>query len=253
MRVIVLMLAIIVFSFAIEIDLKPDNNLSVGYEDAQALKDYLYQIYRYRITDQGAYDIVKENRLLANTYLKRNQVSPQDTKYLTIVTEKYLAESFIKKLQKAQNVSDKVLLSYYLDHKDEFKNEDKLYFILLEFPSFNKAMSFYQLAQKKSPQQAIEKARTEYNATIKDLGWKDFSSLKTATKSFIQQGKKEYFLPPFIITSNRIDILYVKDYQEGKGYKKFDEVKDEIKKILYTKAFIKERNKILHQLESKHE
>lgn len=252
-RVIFLITFIIVFSFAIEVELKPDDNLSIGYKDAQVLKSYLYQTYRYRLTDQGAYDIVKENRLLANSYLKKNQLSLEDKKYLSIIIEKYLAEKFIKKIQEDQNISKKILFSYYVDNKDKFKNEDKIHIMLLRFSSFDKAINFYQLTKKSLSPQILEKAKNEFNATIKDLGWKEFSSLKAITKSFIQKGKKEYFLPPFILASNRVDILYVKDYQEGKGYKSFDTVKDKIKKILYSKAFIKERNKILHQLENKHE
>ena len=103
------------------------------------------------------------------------------------------------------------------------------------------------------PEQIITKIKKDANISILDIGWKKFSELKDTTKSFIKKGKKDYFLPPFIIAPNRVEILYVKDYQEGKGYKNFDEVKDQIRQILYQKAFVKERDRILHQLESTYE
>ncbi len=240
-----------IFSFAIEVDLKPDTNSSIGYRDAQILKNYLYRTYRYRITDKGAYTIVKENRMLANAYLKRGLLSKKDREYLKIIAEKYLAESFIKNIQRQQKLSDKVLLSYYLDNRDEFKNEDKIHFILLKFPSFDRVVEFYRTA--KQDKNIIEKAKNEYNVTVKDLGWKEFSALKPVAKSFIKKDKKDYFLPPFVFAPKKIDVLYVADYKKGKGYKSFNEVKEEIKQILYKKAFVKERNKILQQLENAHE
>ena len=249
MRFIALLM-IAIISFAIDIELKPDNNISVEYKDAQILKDYLYQTYRYRITDKGAYSIVKENRLLANAYLKKNLLSQKDKDYLAILAEKYLAEKFIKEFQKKQKLTDKILLSYYLDHQDEFKKEDKIHFILLQFPSFNKVMQFYHLTETMPHKQAIERAKSDYNATVRDLGWKEFSKLKTTVKSFVKKGKKDYFLPPFIFAPQKVDILYVADYRVGKGYKKFEEIKEEIKKILYSTAFVKERKRLLQQVEN---
>lgn len=253
MRYIGLIAIIIIYAFSIEIKLMPDNNISVNYQDTQVLKNYLYQIYRFRITDKGAYTITKENRILANTYLKRGLLSENDKKYLQVIIEKYLAESFIKKLQREQKLSEKVLFSYYLDNKKQFKEEDKIYFLLLQFPSFNSSLKVYNLLKKLPPKQIIEEIKKDSNISIKNIGWKKFSELKDVTKSFIKKGKKDYFLPPFIIASNRVKILYVKDYQEGKGYKNFNEVKDKIRQILYQKAFVKERNRILHQLESIYE
>jgi len=245
MKNFALLFFVATLSFALQVDIHPDNKITVTNQDKDALKSFLAKFYRFHIRDQGALNLVKGNRVLANEYVKSHQLSKADKTYITIQIEQYLADKFVQDFQRRNTISDKVALSYYLDHKDDFKKSDQVDTVLFVFNDPEKAVDFYTQVKGKDLSYAQNLAK-EYNATIKDIGYKKIDEVKYPTRAFLEKNKKSnYFLPPIILNTSSADVLYVRSYKKGNGYKPFKEVKEDIIKLLRKKTFLKERDKLL--------
>ncbi len=248
MRIIWILSFLVISLFAIEIEIKPTKTLAkVDYREAEIFRDWLRKLYRFHISNDGAYKIIAENRLLANEYIKKYGLKDDDKRMLKLQTERYLAEKFVRLFQNEHIIDDKVALSYYLDHQDQFKKEGRIKPILFIFNDADQAIKFYSLAKGKTEQEVMKIAK-EMNATIKKDDWRDIDTLKSPTLNFVKRfGKKGYMLPPEFITPSSANVLYIEDYQKSQGYKPFESVKEDIKKYLFLQTFNKFRKKLLAQ------
>ena len=241
------LLFVVVPLFAIEVEVRPDKdtNITISITEKNALKDFVKSTMNFVLRDEAAYRLAKENRALANEYLKQKKLSSYDLARIVEETEMYLATQLVKSIQRKINLSDKVLFSYYMDNKDRFKKSDEADIVLIFFNKYDDAAKFYENVKNRDFSYANQLAK-EYNATIKDYGFKKVAELKSPTKEYLLQYKKAgVFLPPVVLSPNSVSVLYVKEYKVGKGYKDFEDVKEDIRKFLYNKTFLRERNKIL--------
>ena len=241
------LLFIVVPLFAVEVEVRPDKdtNITISITEKNALKDFVKSTMNFILRDEGAYKIAKENRALANEYIKQKKLSSYDFARIKVEIEMYLATRFVKDIQRNIKLSDDVLLSYYKDNKERFKKSDEADIVLIFFNNYDDAAKFYENVRNKDFSYAKQLAK-EYNATIKDYGFKKVTEFKSPTKEYLLQYKKAgVFLPPVVLSPNSVSILYVKGYKVGKGYKDFEDVKEDIRKFLYNKTFLRERNKIL--------
>ncbi len=241
------LLFIVVPLFAIEVKVYPDRdtNISISITEKNALKDFVKSTMNFVLRDKGAYNIAKENRVLANEYIKRKKLLNYDLARIKVEAEMYLATQLVQDIQNNIKLSDKLLLSYYLDNKERFKKPDEADIVLIFFNNYDDAAKFYENVKNRDFSYAKQLVK-KYNATIKDYGFKKITELKPPTKEYLLQYKKSgIFLPPVILAPKSISILYVKEYRIGKGYRNFEDVKEDIRKFLHNKTFLRERNKIL--------
>ena len=245
-----ILLLSLVYINAIEIQLSPDKKIDVSQEDLMNYKNYMKQKYNYIITDnKGAKKLIRENRILANEFLKNQQYLRKNRNYIKIMLEDYLADKYVQNIQHSIKIPKKVLYSYYLDNKEKFKKKPKVKIERFRFSSYDKAMKFYQEARNISTPKIIETKAIQYGAQKKDYGWKSAASLKKRFLSFIKKNKKDYLTPPFVYTANSVNVYYIKDYRSGEGYLPFEKVKKQIEKILYNQTFEKVREDILKRYE----
>ena len=233
--------------FAIQFELKPDNNITIKSNDVEALKSFLLKNLGFHIKEDGAYNITRDNRLLANAYLKKHTLSDYDQSYIKVIIERYLADLYVDLMQKREKIDEKILLSYYYDNKDKFKEDDKVDIVLFIFPNAEDAIQFYVKGKNKTLQE-LKKIAKQFNALVKDVGIKSIVEIRYPTRTFLEKIKKShYLLPPTIYSPNSADVLYVKEYKRISGYKPFSVVRDNILRILRKKTFVKERNILLRQ------
>jgi len=238
------------FAFAIQITVSPDkdNNVSVSTIERDALKDFVYKTMNFELTDEGAYKVVRDNRILANEFLKQKKLTDFDKARLRVEAELYLSTRFVKDLQKSIKIPEKVLYSYYLDHKDEFKKEGQVDTVAFFFKSPEEAIAFYNQVKSKDLDFAMNLAKKFNNekVIVKEYGTRSLKTIKKPLKKFLEDPSNLHkFLPPFIYEPNFATIFYVRSYQPGKGYYSFDKVKKKIEKKLYDRTFLKKRQEIL--------
>ena len=238
----------ITFLFGVELHIAPQRNINVSSQDVDALKRYILQTLKFHISDKGAHRIVLENRLLANEYLKKYKLSPFDKKYLQVCIERYLADKMVQKYQQSVPVDEKVLLAYYLDHKEQFKKEPKIEAVLFFFFFAKKAIEFYLSVQGKNFDDARKLAR-EYKGILQEMGGeKRLSQFSKKVQEFVLKNPRAYYaMPPVILAPNSASVLYIKSYKQEKGYKPFESVKEQVKQEILQKAFAKMRKKLLEK------
>ena len=244
-----LLFIMIIPLFGIEVKIFPDKdtNITISILEKNALKKFVKSTMNFELLDEGAYKIAKENRALANEYLKQKKLSSYDIARIKTEIEMYLANHFIEDIQKNVKIPEKILMSYYLDNKNKFKKVDEASIVLIFFNNYDNAAKFYENVKNRDYPYAKTLAN-EYNATIKEYGFKKITKLKSPAKDYLLQFKKAgIFLPPVVLSPNTVSILYVKKYKIGKGYQDFEDVKEDIRKFLYNKTFLRERNKILRK------
>jgi hypothetical protein len=229
--------------YAIEIQIKPDDKITVSTGDVNALKSYLKKKYRFHISEKGAKKVVKENRILANEYLRQGLFRNDEKKRLQIEIETRFADEFVEHLQRKIKISPEVVKSYYYDHLDEYKESDEVGLERFRFKNFQDAMKFYEEASSQPDER--ERILSKYNGKKIYKGEVKKERLRESISSFITKDAVGTFLPPMIGRADAVDVYYVYSYRPAKGHKPFEKVKKEIEDLLYKKTFAKEREKIL--------
>ena len=240
--------------YAIQISITPDKNVSnikIGSMDKQALKSYLKDTIGFVITEKGAKKVAKENRILANVYLKRYPLDTFTKHRIKIMIEDYLAKKMVDKVQKQIAISPKVIQSYYYDHLQDFKKPATVDLVGFDFPSYESAVDFYYKIRNKDIEFAKKLAKQK-NITIASYRHKKIKDLAPSIQKILKKDKEKYFLPPLII-GDHIKILYVSSYHKAKGYIPLKKVEGKIKKYLYDKTFFQYRKKILEEYENNHD
>ena len=239
--------------FAIELKIVPDQNRStISSQEVKALKYLIYKQLNFHLLDEGAKKLAKENRALANQYLREYGLKKKDIDYFKVWIEKYLAEEFIKKKEKESIKDEKILLSYYLDHREKFKWPDRVDTVVLWFNSVDKAMDFYYKNKEIKDCDKLIQLATSMGARVEKMGYREVEKFKSPTKELLREMKDAgSLLPPLIVSPTSVSLLCVKKYEPSKGYKNFQEALPDVKKEFFKEAFAKMRREIVKQYETK--
>ena len=252
MRVLITIFTLFSLIYGVELSVKPDQNgtdAPPSQSDIRELNGYYHKYFNIRISPKGAKRLVKENRALANAYLRRYGLDPQVEDRLRVISEFVLADEMVQRIQRSIQIPPEVVHSYYLDHLDQFKRDDKVKMRSFLFKTPDDAMAFYMENKGESSLKRLEEAAKKYSLeTLRDYKEAPLKALSPYLRSHIKKGKKGYLLPPQLSPS-RYEVFYVEEYKEEKGYKPFDEVKEEIEKQLHQKRYIRDRKKIISSLE----
>ncbi len=243
MKKIVVFIMIVAYSFAIQVKITPDKTIKMSNDDYSALKAYVQEVLKFHMSEKGARKIAKENRILANEYLKTKGLDKYDITKIKIMIETYLADKLIKDIQNNIKLPEKTLLSYYLDNKEQFRKGDTVDIISFEFDDMRKAIQFYNKVKDKDFDYA-QKIADKEGVNTKVYNNQERDTMFNVIKKYVEKGKEKYFLPPITIQGH-VKVMYVQHYNKSNEYYSFEEAKDKIKKKLFDETFARERNKIL--------
>jgi hypothetical protein len=230
--------------FAVNVEIEEDKNISISNIEKDALKSFVKETMNFVLMDKAAFKIAKENRILANEYIKNYGINQYDKARIRVEIEMYLSNRLTKKIQQKVNLPREILYSYYLDNKEKFKKSDKVDIAIFFFKNPEEAIEFYTKYRNKSFEE-MRKAVEKTGGMVKEYNSKEVEKLKDPIKTLLKMQKRSKILLPPIVGVKYSSLLFVKRYHKGEGYKSFDEVKNTIKKLLYDKTFLKMRNEIL--------
>jgi len=235
--------------YGIELSVAPDRNTTPpSPAEVEALSGYYYKYFKIRIAPEGVKRLVRENRALANAYLERYGLDPQIQERLRVVGEFLLANEMVERMQRSVQIPKEVVHSYYLDHLDRFKREDRVKLYSFLFPTPEDAIAFYLQNKGESSLEKLKKAAKEHSFTIfRDYKETPVKALDPFLKANIKEGQGSYLLPPRL--SSQYEVFYVQSYTKGQGYKPFEEVREEIERELRQKRYLQDRKRILSSLE----
>jgi len=247
-KIFLLFFLSITLLFGVELRILPQQNIQITGQDVDAFKKYILDTLHFHLSDEGAQNIVLENRFLANDYIKTYKLAPFDKKYLQVMVEKFLADKMVQRYQENLPIDEKVLLSYYLDHKKEFKKQPQIEAILFWFDDAKKAIDFYLEVQGKDFEDAKKLAR-KYGGVLQKMGGeKSLSQFSQKVQKFVHKNPRPYYaMPPVILSPNSASVLYIKSYRQERGYEPFDAVKEKVKRKIFQEAFTKMRKEILNK------
>ena len=229
---------------AVQLQITQDQKIETSQIDENAIKSYFKDVLGFVISDKGAEKLVKENRILSDEYLRKYSLNDFEYARARVMVEDYLSKLLIDKFQNKINLDDKVLLSYYYDNLEKFKESDKVDIIGYEFDSYDKALDFYYTIKKAHT--PLSQAVQKFSPDIKNYPAQKLSSINYKVKRLIKKNASSYFLPPLFL-GEKVKVLYIKKYYPAEGYIPFQKVRNKIKKILFDETFLKYRNQLIQQ------
>lgn len=149
---------------AVEIDIKPSATLTVTQPEATAFVEGLKK-KRVQISFEEANDVIYENRLLSNEWLKEHELKAYEVDAIRHELEVKLANRLIDDAQEKIKTDDDVLLSYYKVNPKEFTIGDVLSFSAYYFSSYDDAYDFYSRFREDSSK--AETYASDNNISVK--------------------------------------------------------------------------------------
>jgi len=185
---------------------------------------------------------IRENRMLANLYLKKyakegNKKWEEFLQFKKLNIEEALSNMLIDINQSKQSIDEKVIKSYYIVHRNDFKKPKTLELKLYSSQDYKKAVHIYTTLKKEGNYTSLPVPK-EMNLSI--------SQVFPYIRDLFKNAKKGDILPPLFFKDSFI-IFQVKDIKPEE-IMDFKEVKEDIKSILFYKTREKIRKEILSSL-----
>lgn len=217
--------------FCLEITLSPSKRKETTKEEIQI---YLNNLQRKGIIIKDKEKVKKriiEDRILADKYIQ-NQTTPSRI----IISYKHqleqeLADLYIRKKME-KKISNKEIKSYYIMHRNQFKEPKKLSLILYDFKDYNEAVKAYQ--KKNFYGYKPKKIKISINKIVSYL------------RPIFYKLKKGDITPPIYFRGKFI-IFKVENIENSK-IKPLQKVENEIRKILLKKAYTTYRKQVLEKI-----
>lgn len=213
-----------------------------------AMKEYLFETQRFTPnSDQDVVDILIENKLLTEAYMKlRNKSAIHAMK--DVVSEAYFAKAMIKLKQKLISIPAEVVKSYYLDHIDEYKMKPIIDLDIMMIKSLDTAFDVFNQSRLKTYNE-VKKYAQGKGVNIKKYRQPVNRMPVFLRKTLRNYTDSQYFTPPQH-TRKGFMILYVKSVEPQKGYWPFEKAKKEIEKKLYKQSYLNMRKKLVAELKN---
>ena len=237
-KLILTLLILYINLYSIEVNILPDSKEQVKQEEIAAVGKRL-KSQRMIMETSDIKQMILDNRLLANEYLKSNDIKELIVN-LRLETERALATRYVQAIQNDIKISDEALKSYYVSHELEFKRPADVNFTIVKFHKYDDAMKFYD--DYKSKIHDIDLSEYNTSTMLKQLAFlnRDISGL-------LKKGSKQsYLLPPqFFI--DHFSVIYIHNINPI-NIAPFEEVKEKIRSLLFEKIFKDEKRKIIESL-----
>ena len=221
-------------------------NSTICYENPKNIKVSKEEIRIYKnnitngniLSDKAIKETLLKNRLFSKAFLKKYNIDKKTKTLLNLSIENTLSNLYIKKLKQLNKPDDKVLKSFYLDHKDEFKPVEKVSISTIKVNSLKKADKIY-LKLKQNPKLFEDIAKRE--SIDPQIHYKNISILRfnPFIREWIRNHKKGNISEPIKI-GNYFFIDKIDD--KTKTNISYNSLKNDIKNILmsvYVNSMIK--------------
>ena len=242
MRILITIFAFAILLQAVDVQVKIEPYKS-NEMNIEAFKQFLIDKMHFHPDNQKDLDKrLNEDWLLANYFVKKYN-SPFEEADVTNMVNRYLADKAVEKIQRSVKISDDVLRSYYLDHKNKYRMKAIVTFDLYTFKSLQKADAFYRFAKEHN---ASEVAAYTKKERIKTSSYKSRLNMMLPVFRLVMIDLEQsgYYTPP-VYYNHDFDVLYIKNIEKKDEYVPYRVAKKEIAKKLYKQTFLKKRKEIL--------
>jgi hypothetical protein len=234
---------------AVQIQVKTDKNISVPNDEIVYLQQQYAERYM-QLPKKGAEEIIRQNRLLSNAFIKEGMMTTAAAIKFRILSERFLANSYVKALQAKEKIPMEVLRSYYFDKHNHFKKPKVIVGKKYCFDSYNDAHSFFvQCNKEESKKKECEKIAETSDARSVDVNQSLNTMSVDVSRQILLFEKKGYVLPPYYEKDEYC--IQVVDSVEDNQFYTFEEVKQQIETSLWQETFAKKRKEILSSIEGK--
>lgn len=242
MKYILMVLVCASALFALDIQIKPDQNITVSNEDIDWTISS-YSAKRMNIERKDAQKVAYDNKLLSNEYLKIKEIPSDIAKSIQNQLEEKLADMYIKELQEKEIPSD-VIESYYMTHKQDFVKDKNVTLTIFGAQDFDSALGLYSFA-KDAPTKAYDYAK-DHNITETKRSF-ELSKLQPQIAQMLKNNKDfGYITPPFPFFG-KYNLFIVEEIAPSRPLTT-QEAQEAIKKILLDKKFMGKKIETLKKL-----
>ena len=218
-------------SLALEIKIYPSSKIHPTQEEISILQNMLKQ-RGVTIKDKKTIKKrIRENRILADTYLQKYGIPKKLKLRHKLDMEEEIADLFIRKNIQVK-LNDRILRSYYIMHQKRFYAPKRLSLILYEFKNFHQALQAYKAKNFKTLK--------SHEITL------EINQLSPYIRPFFENLQEGEITPPLYF-KGRFIVFKVKKVIP-KQLKPFEDVKQEIKRILVDKAYTTYRKQLFQKV-----
>ena len=233
LKKIVLVLAALVTSlYAVSVDIKMDSNVHITQKEAMYFQSMVRKEQNIQIDEKESKRVLKVNRILSNAWIEEGGYDAIEQMRIRRDLERAFTEKLIHKHFDKLDISEDVLLSYYIDNKKDFVLGTKVHFAAYVFRTFEPALNFYQ--RFREDRNDLKNYVKEHNITIRENDENTLATLHpTLENLLIDNNTTGYFTTPARY-KNQFIVLDVIDFTPD-AKAPYNKVKEQIKKKLYYK------------------
>jgi len=227
LKLFLISLSLVNLSFGVDLNITTsDRDYATTSEIYQLKKNLL--IRKIKIDDKEASRILEENMILSNLYLIENKLSKEMKNNFKILIEDKLAKMLIDEKEKNLHLSEDVLLSFYKDKKKLFFSKEIAFLSVYQFNDFDSALKFYQKFNNNTKDISIYAKDSNITKINQEL---EFSAIHPQIKGYLKKKTEMNYVVPPQKWAEHFIVVYLEKIKK-EGYRPYEEIKEEIKKIL---------------------
>ena len=245
MRLALLTLLTTFSLYGVEVTITPDSDTTISQAEMDVVKK-AYIGTKMTVHDDKLKVYLSDNRKLSDIYLKEVGLSDDEKISLRHMVERTLAKKMIEKIQDETELTEDVIKSYYIAHKDEYKGEERFDYYYLIFDDYKSAVDFY-FKHEKDADKMMDIIKKE-NITVMPFKKMPKSQAPFNLLEAFSKEVKPVILPP----------LHMRKYEIVYGIKKYapevlpyTQVRHQIRKKLFDEAYQDKKDAYMLSLESK--
>lgn len=187
---------------------------------------------------------LQEDWLLANRLLREGMTDFEKGRVVNALN-RFMAKMQIKRIQDAVKIPDDVPMSYYIEHKNNYKLKPVFTFELYRFKRFDDALAFYNYASVHAKAD-VDQYVKDNNISTRPYVAPENRALPALRLMMKDKTSVDYFTYPVLIKRN-FNVIYVDDIEKRAGYLPYGKVKKHILSILFKETYLRAREKTIEE------
>lgn len=187
---------------------------------------------------------LQEDWLLANRLIREGMTDFEKGRVVNALN-RFMAKMEIKRIQDAVKIPDDVPMSYYIEHKNNYKLKPVFSFVLYSFKTFDDALAFYSYASVHAKAE-VDQYATDNNISTRPYVAPENRTLPALRLMMKDKASVDYFTYPVLIKRN-FNVIYVDGIEERSGYMPYGKVKNHILSVLFKETYLRAREKAIDE------